>query len=158
MICAAVTKWKLEGLVPGGQGEELVSETDAEDRHAPEQLAYDRHLLLERLGIARSVRQKKRVEAEQLLSRGIVWEYRHRGARTGEPPQNGALAAIVDHRDSRAAGVGIQLRECSRDLVCKRPSGHRGLGPRHLDRLLDRPRTRDHDRTQSTGAAQFEDE
>src|SRR3954465_5562996 len=103
MICAAVTKWKLEGLVTGGQGEELVAETDAEDRHASEQLAYDRHLLLERLGIARSVRQEPRAEGGQLASRGIVRESRHRGARTGEPPQNRALAAIVDDRDSRAA-------------------------------------------------------
>ena len=52
MVRAAMTKRELVGLVTGRESEQLVSETDPENRHAAEQLADDGDLVLERLGVA----------------------------------------------------------------------------------------------------------
>ena len=104
MVRAAVTERKLERLVTGGEREELVSEADAEDRHAADQLAYDRHLLLERLGIARAVRQ------EHARRSGAARPPSHR-AETPSPPRP---------RRRAAAGSSACSRSRRRRLACDR--------------------------------------
>ena len=50
MVGAAVAERQLEGLVVGGEAEQLMAEADPEDGRAPEEVADDRGLLDERIG------------------------------------------------------------------------------------------------------------
>src|SRR6266536_1583940 len=99
MVRAAVPERKLEGLVPGGEGEQLVAETDPEQRHAADQLAHDGDLVLEGLGVAGTIREEDSVETKQLARGRVVRKHRHRRARTRHATEDGALAAVIDDGD-----------------------------------------------------------
>ena len=61
--------------------EQLVAETDAEDRRAAEQVADDSGLGLERRGIAGSRREQHTVEVRELVRVDVMRIHGHRGAR-----------------------------------------------------------------------------
>ena len=96
---------KLEGLVPGSEGEQLVAETDPEERHAADQLAHNGDLVLEGLGVAGTIREEHSVETEQLVCGRVVRKHCHRRARTRHATKDGALAAVIDDGDPYAPGV-----------------------------------------------------
>jgi hypothetical protein len=103
VVRAAMAERELERLEAGREREQLVAEADAEDRHAPEQLADDGHLGFERLGVTRAVREQDAVVAGERVGVDVVREDGHGGACAGEPAQNRPLAPVVDDRDRRCA-------------------------------------------------------
>ena len=69
MVRAAVAERELVRLVARRETEQLMAEADAEDRHAPDQLAHDGDLVRKWLGIAGAVREQYAVEAQELVRR-----------------------------------------------------------------------------------------
>ena len=61
MIRASVTERELERLVPGGEGEHLMAEADAEHVRPAEQLAHRSRFLHERLRVAGARREEDAV-------------------------------------------------------------------------------------------------
>src|SRR6266516_1475524 len=158
MVCASMAERELEGLVAGREREQLMAEADAEDRDTAEQFAHDGDLLHEGLRIAGAVREQHPVEAIELVAGRVVREHGHRGTGAGEPPEDRALAAVVDDRDPGASRVRVDVRLRRRHDACESPAAHRRLPTRHRDRLLDRPLAGEDDRTLCSGLAQLQHE
>ena len=133
-------------------------EADAEDRLTAEQLAHDGDLIEERLRIARPVREQHAVEPLELLARRVVRKNGHRRTGAGEPPQDRALAAVVDDRDPRPPRLGVHVRTGRRHTGCQRTAAHRRLCPRNGDRLVDRSLAGDDDGSKGTGLPQLQHE
>ena len=109
MVRPAMAERELEGLVVRGDAEQLVPETDAEDGNAAEEVAHDGRLVLERLRIARPVREDDAVVARELVGVDGVRIDGHRDARAGEPPQDRA-ASSRSRRPRPAAGRARRRR------------------------------------------------
>src|SRR3954454_12906895 len=105
VVRAAMAEGELERLAARGEGEELVTEADTEDRDPPDQVAQCYLLRLEWCRVAGAVREEDAVEARKLVRVHVMRVDGHGSAGPGEAVQDRPLAAIVDDRDLRAADI-----------------------------------------------------
>jgi hypothetical protein len=147
VVRAAVPEGELERLVPRRQSEQLVAKTDADDRHLPEQARDGCNLVVKRPRIAGTVREQDAVVARELIGVDAVWEDRHLRPGARKPPQDRALAAVVDDSHSGSARVAVNVRFLRRDLRHECAPLHRRLLPHGHQRLFDSG-VADHDRGQ----------
>ena len=134
MVGTAVAERQLERRETGREREQLVTEADAEDGDAAEQLADRRDLVGERLGIAGPVREQDAVEPGERAGVDVV--RKDGGAHAGlhELPDDRALDAVVDDGDVQAPLPHLVLH-IGRDAPCEGLSAHRWLfahGAQHL--------------------------
>ena len=132
MVGAAVAERKLERLEAEREPDQLVAEADPEERHAPEQLAHglDRPVQLGRVAGAVADEHGGRLELEHRLRVPRAGHDDRLDARLDEAADDRALAAEVEHDDTRAGADGERLRDARVE---------RGWGRGEL-RLLEHPR------------------
>ncbi len=109
------------------RADELVPEADPEHGRAPQEVAHDLRLGLQRLGVAGAVREDDPVEPRELVGGRRMRADGHRGSRGGEPPHDRALGAVVDDGDARAARLGEDVRLGRGHLRHERLTLHRRL-------------------------------
>ena len=158
MVRAAVAERQLVRLHPRREREQLVAEADAEHRHAAEQLAHDRDLVVQRLGIAGAVREQHAVVLRELVGVDVVRVDGDGGARSGEAREDRALDAVVDDRDADVAGLRVGVDVVGRDVGDERAARHRRLLAHRGERLVDRDVARSRGGAHRTALAQVEDE
>src|ERR1700736_4019808 len=90
MVGAAVAEFQLVSLAADGQAEQLVTETDAEDGLFADQFPDIRDLGLERLRVARAIREKDsiRVEGQDVFGGGQRGNYSDAAAHLHQAAQN----------------------------------------------------------------------
>src|SRR4051812_35786876 len=98
VVGAAVPERELEGLEAGRERKQLVAETDAEERYAPDQLGDDGSLRRERSRVARAVGEDDAVVpgGEERLSVGRVRIDGHACPRGDRALDDRALAPVVE--------------------------------------------------------------
>ena len=113
MVRAVVALVHLHRLRPEGEGQHLVTQADAEHRHAAvDQLADLRDRVLTRRGrVARSVGQQHpvRLAGQDVLGLGIGRNHGGAGADRGQGAQDVALDAVVDDHDLVLRGLELAV-------------------------------------------------
>ena len=105
MIRAAMSELQLVGFAAQRQAQNLMAQADAEDRHLPISLRTCAAWYVERLRIARAVRQKHavRLQRQHIFGRSSGRHHRHAAAHLHQPPQDVALDSEIvgDHVKAR---------------------------------------------------------
>src|SRR5205807_2688475 len=106
---------QLEGGEVERETEQLVAETDAEERDAAEEVAHGCDRTLEHRRIAGSVpdQHRARLELEDCISVPVAGHNGHLEPGLGEPPWNRPLAAEVDEHEPRARADGVRLHSAA---------------------------------------------
>src|SRR5664279_2690268 len=101
MIAAMMAEAQLVGLSAKRDADQLMSETDAEDGHAPHHLANALLRVGHRLGIARAVRQEYAIglEREHVLGAGRGGNHGHAAALSNQPSHDVVFDSIVVGND-----------------------------------------------------------
>src|SRR5215469_4077200 len=97
MIGSAMAEFQFVRLAAERQAENLLAETDAENRLLADQLAYLANLTLERFGIARAVGEKNPIgiERQDVLGGRSRGHDRHASAGLHETAQNVPLDSVI---------------------------------------------------------------
>src|SRR5581483_8686014 len=101
MVAAVVTELQFVGSAAESQAGELMPQADAEDRHASHHLANRFHRVVDRFGIAWTIRKEDAVgfERERIFGSGLGRYDGHTAILTAQHAQNVVLDAkiISDH-------------------------------------------------------------
>ena len=112
MVGAVVTVRKTRGGRPGGAAEDLVTETDPEQRDPAERLLRQLDRPLENRRVARAVRQDEaiRIGGSDVSPRRGVRQHEDAAAALAKGTQDVGLDAVVDDRDEQPVAVGSPSR------------------------------------------------
>src|SRR5581483_3067279 len=125
--------------------EDLVTEADAEDARAAEQVAHRLDFALQWSGIAGAWGEEHAVVGGELVRADVVRMHGDRSACGRKAAEHRLLHAVVDDGDAHAAVRGENVRLVGRHPGGERATLHRRQRTRGLDGFLDRAASRDRD-------------
>ena len=130
VVRAAMPERQLERGEVQREAEQLVAETDAEERHAAEELADARNRPVEHRRIARPVPDQHCawLELEDRVRVPVAGDDGHLEAGLGEPPRNRPLTAEIEECEPRARADEVRL--LGADAAVERPPVDRRLRER----------------------------